>query len=136
MRGIEETVRGRIEVYGGGEVKFTISGKLMGLNDMTHKNRFAYGAKKKAETSRCAMATLGKLTKITKPICITVTWYEPNAKRDIDNVAAGVKFILDGLVASGKLENDTRYWVRGITHVFPEIDPRNPRVEIEITEAL
>src|SRR5690349_3821365 len=116
-------------------MKFTIEGRLMGLNEMTHKNRFAYGAKKKAETARCAMATIGKLAKITKPICLSIAWYEPNEKRDIDNVAAGVKFILDGLVAAGKLENDTRYWVRGITHHFPPVDRLNPRVEIEITEA-
>lgn len=115
-------------------MKYTIEGRLAGLNEMTHKNRFAYGAKKKAETKRCAWATIGKVQKIKTPICLSVWWYEPNAKRDIDNVAAGVKFILDGLVEAGKLENDTRYWVRGITHYFPEIDPKNPRVEIEIRE--
>ena len=112
---------------------FTIAGRLLGLNEMTHKNRFTYGKQKKAETQRCAWSTLGKVQKITKPITLEIWWYEANEKRDVDNVAAGVKFILDGLVASGKLENDNRKWVRDITHHFP-IDKKNPRVEVVITE--
>lgn len=99
---------------------------------MTHKNRFAYGAKKKAETQRCAWATLGKVTKITYPVTIELWWFEPNAKRDIDNVAAGVKFILDGLVASAKLPSDGRKYVRGLIHHFPPPDALNARVEVQI----
>lgn len=112
-------------------MRYTIQGRLLGLNDMTHQNRFSYGAKKKAETQRCAWATVGRIPQITQPIEIEIWWYEQNEKRDIDNVAAGIKFILDGLVVSGKLPNDTRKWVKGIKHHFP-IDKENPRIEIVI----
>lgn len=119
-------------------MKFIIEGRLPGLNDIMRAslyNRFAYGKLKKTETARCAMAAItGGVFRFRHPVKISITWYEKNAKRDIDNVAAGIKFIADGLVESGKLENDTRYWIREITHHFPSPDPIHPRVEVEIHE--
>lgn len=96
-------------------------------------NRFAGNDIKKKETARCAWATMGLVDKIKKPITIEIHWHEKNERRDIDNVAYAIKFILDGLVTSGKLEDDSRKWVRGITHHFP-IDRNNPRVVVTITE--
>lgn len=119
-------------------MKFVISGRLDGLNEMINQaraNRFGAASKKKKETMRCAWAVIGHgIEPITRPIHLTITWIEPDARRDIDNVAAGAKFILDGLVESGKLPNDGRKWVCGLTHIFPEPDAKNPRVEVEITQ--
>ena len=40
----------------------------------------------------------GEILPKYEQVSITITWYEPNEKRDPDNVMAGQKFILDGLV--------------------------------------
>ena len=54
-------------------------------------------------------------------------------KRDKDNIIAGQKFVLDGLVAAGIIENDGWKQVGNIFHYF-EVDSENPRVEILIEE--
>lgn len=118
-------------------VKFTIQGRLCGMNDFIgamNANRWKGADLKRKETRRCALAVAG-LPPIRKPVEISFSWFEPNARRDIDNVAAGgTKVILDGLVSAGILPNDGRKWVVGINHRFPEVDAQNPRVEVLITE--
>ena len=64
---------------------------------------------------------------------ITITWWEPNRKRDPDGIMAGTKFIMDGLVQAGTIKNDSQRYVRSITHRFG-VDQGNPRVEIEVEE--
>lgn len=116
------------------DVTLTIPGRLPGLNEMigaTNRNRFVGNALKKKFTALCAeYAQL--LPQFNKPINISISWIEPNARRDIDNVAAGIKYILDGMVLANKLPNDTRHWVRNIAHSFPEPDKENPRIVISI----
>jgi Holliday junction resolvase RusA-like endonuclease len=115
---------------------FTIDGKLPGLNDIIRASRshWSKGAQqKKLWTHGCAMYAV-RLEKITSPCKIQFAWYEPDKRRDIDNVAAGAKFIIDGLVDAGKLPHDGRDWVRQIVHLFPEPDKKNPRIEIQIME--
>jgi Holliday junction resolvase RusA-like endonuclease len=119
--------------------RFTIEGTLPGLNDFIAKstyNRFAYGAFKKQWTETCAWsAKAHKLSLIKNPVKILIHWFERNKKRDLDNVSGGgTKVILDGLVLAGILQNDTRQWVKGFEHVFPDPDPLNPRVEVCLTE--
>ena len=120
-------------------MKFTISGRLPGMNDFIgamNANRWKGADLKRRETKRCAMAVMG-LSPIRKPVRLSISWYEPNGRRDIDNVAAGgTKVLLDGLVQAGILPNDGRKWVKAISHQFPEIDAKNPRVEVEIIDAL
>lgn len=119
-------------------MRYTIAGRLPGLNEViavAQRNRYGYGAFKKKETARCAWATVGRIPKITKPIHIEIWWYEPNTRRDIDNICGGgQKFILDGLVEAGKLPNDDQKWVKAISHHFPDPDKKNPRVEVSIEE--
>jgi Holliday junction resolvase RusA-like endonuclease len=64
-------------------------------------------------------------------VVLVITWYEPDRRRDPDNIMAGQKFILDGLVAAGTIPNDSQKYVRGIVHRF-KVDRKNPRVEVEI----
>lgn len=88
---------------------------------------------KKENTQICAIyAAQCKARNIANPIHIRITWFEENLKRDIDNVASSIKFILDGLVNAGVLQGDNRKWVRQITHSFPEPDKTQPRVEVEL----
>ena len=62
------------------------------------------------------------------------SWYEPNKKRDLDNISSyGRKVIQDALVACRVIENDGWERVAGFEDMF-FVDKKNPRVEIEIRE--
>ena len=77
-------------------------------------------------------STAGK-SRITKPVYITYKWYEPNKKRDLDNIAFAKKFVQDALVTNGILENDGWANIVGFCDEF-YVDKENPRVEVEIME--
>jgi len=70
---------------------------------------------------------------IEKPVFVKFTWYEPNQKRDKDNIAAGKKFIFDALQYYGVLKNDNWKCVTGFSDSF-FVDSENPRVEVVLHE--
>ena len=113
----------------------TIPGEFPALNEIVEaaKRKFPYIKMKKDFTELAGWAAI-KESKIEKPIEITFRWYTKNNKKDPDNVTAGQKFILDGFVAAGLLVNDTRKYIKKLTHEFPEPDKDKPRVEVEIRE--
>ncbi len=76
---------------------------------------------------------ISHLPRMTKPIWIDFLWTEKNNRRDYDNISsAGRKFILDALVASGKLPDDNRKYVRGFSDSF-EVG-KDYKVTLTITE--
>ena len=74
----------------------------------------------------------GEIYEIKKyPVQLNITWYEPNDRKDIDNVTFATKFIQDSLVRTGILEDDSRKYINQVNHsVFT--DKVNPRIEVEI----
>lgn len=59
-------------------------------------------------------------------------FYKQRRKRDTDNLMAGAgKFILDGLKAANVIPDDDQSTIE-VPEPIVEIDPENPRVEIEI----
>ena len=66
-------------------------------------------------------------------IDLDITWYCKNKKKDKDNIAAGIKFILDGLVMADAIEDDGWKQVNSFKHSF-KVDKLNPRVEVRIRE--
>lgn len=115
-------------------MKFDIEGRLPGLNEMIEaaKSHFgAYASMKQTYTDM--VAWLAKKLPTYERVALIITWYEPDERRDPDNIMAGQKFILDGLVAAGTIPNDSQKYVRGIMHRF-EVDRQNPRVEVEIVD--
>lgn len=64
-----------------------------------------------------------------------ITWYCKNKRQDKDNIMAGQKFIFDGLVEAGVIENDGWAQIGDVAHLF-EVDKKNPRIEIRIEEFL
>ncbi len=100
-----------------------------------NRARLAGNRLKQETTTLCAQyAVAGLIPKIKTPVLIHVSWFEKDYRRDPDNIRCGLKYILDGLVVSGKLPNDTREWIRGLSDTFPEPDKLNPRVEVRINE--
>lgn len=113
------------------EVNYTIPGKLPTLNDIIRgtKHHWAvYANQKKEMTAYCAvMAPQVKFNQIQ----LTCTWFRQDRRTDPDNIAFGVKFILDGLVMAGVLKNDGWKQVKAIKHRFVIGEPK---VEINIKE--
>ncbi len=118
-------------------MKFKIPGRLPGLNDIIEaakkgKGKYQpYALMKEEHTTQ--IAWLAKKLPRYEKVALIITWYEPNARRDPDNIMAGQKFILDGLVAAGAIPNDSQKYIQGIVHRF-RVDKRNPRVEVEIID--
>lgn len=112
-----------------------IPGRLPGANDFiaaNNTNRYS-GAKMKKDVEETIMWCVARMPKMKKPVVIHFYWMEPNARRDLDNIAFGKKFVLDALQKAGVLPNDNRTYVRGFTDSFG-IDKDNPRIEIELEE--
>lgn len=115
-------------------MKLEIPGRLPGLNEIIEaaKSHFGAYAKMKEEhtTAITWLAKQARLAKFEKAYLV-ITWFEPDRRRDPDNIMAGQKFILDGLVQAGVLPGDSQKYIQGIYHRF-RVDRKNPRVEVEI----
>lgn len=117
-------------------MKFILYGEFTDLNTYIkalNSNRHVGNKIKQNETDRVAWDIKKmRFEKITKyPVHISYNWYSKNKKKDTDNVAFSKKFLNDGFVISGLLENDSRKFISGFSDYF-FIDPLNPRVEVEI----
>lgn len=75
-----------------------------------------------------------KGVQIEHPVVIEYIFYEPNRKRDLDNISSFAhKVIQDCIVKTGILENDGWKEITGYKDSF-YCDNRNPRIEVIITE--
>lgn len=107
------------------------------MNEIIAMNRSYRGAaiytKKKKELEARVWASCKKcnIKPVEEKVRLAFTWYEPNRRRDYDNIATGKKFIIDGLVKSGILKKDNQKAMAGFTDLFG-CDPIRPRIEVEI----
>lgn len=116
-----------------------IAGRLDNMNDYTsacRTNQYK-GAKLKQKNENVVKQAiyeqLGRL-RIKKPVRMLYKWYEPNKKRDLDNISAfGRKVIQDALVDTRVLQDDGWKYVKGFQDEF-YVDKGNPRIEVEIIE--
>lgn len=118
----------------------TIVGELTDLNTYIkalNGNRWRGNEIKQTETERVAYeARLARLEPVERyPVRIHYRWYCRDERKDTDNVAFAKKFINDGLVVAGVLENDSRKYVVGFSDEFL-IDKAHPRVEVDIESVL
>lgn len=119
-------------------IKLTIRERLPNLNDYTRENRYNRynGAKMKFSVEQIITGYILeqiRLCKARMPVAVVIRWYEPNARRDKDNVMFAEKFVLDSLVERGIIEGDGWNDILQIFH-WCDIDKDNPRVEVEIYE--
>ena len=115
-----------------------LDGELPAINEIiaTTKSHWSkYSRVKKANTNIVAAEALKqKLNPIINRADIVFFHYRKNKRKDPDNVAGGAaKIILDGLVKSGVLKNDTMEFVNTLVHCF-EICKKNPRIEVILYE--
>lgn len=124
------------------EYHFVIKGKLPGLNDYlkaerSFSNKRSCGNDMKQQyqmvISNAIRTQLRRLT-INSPVRIEYCFYEPNRKRDLDNIAGVAhKFIQDALVKCRVLKNDGWNHITGFSDRF-FVDQHNPRIEVTIVE--
>ena len=74
---------------------------------------------------------INHLPTFSNPIKIHFHWVEENKKRDLDNICASKKFILDAMVKFGKLANDNRKCVTAFTDTFSYDNESKVILEIE-----
>ena len=108
--------------------KITIEGRLPSYNDLHTSWQKSWQIKKKAK-EQVVLSALSMKPIREKVIC-SIHCYEPNNKRDCDNVMSGAsKIILDALQDIGKLTNDSRRWV-DLRFAPVKVDKNNPRIEV------
>ena len=88
-------------------------------------------AKFKSDIENQIGAYVSWLPVFSKPIKIHFHWVEANKRRDLDNIAAAKKFILDAMVKQGKLLDDNRKFVTAFTDTFEYSDESKVVLEIE-----
>lgn len=116
--------------------KFQIPGRLPSLNQSFRVGRYRFGGSRQRQVAKLYVAGYiweAKVPKFAGAVDVTVRWVEKDRRRDYDNISAGVKVILDALVATERIRGDSQKWVRPVKHEF-SIDKKNPRIEVEINE--
>lgn len=119
---------------------FTIPGTMPSLNEyLSACNRAPkIGNSMKHKYRKLALDCIRfsncKNYKAKKPLIIHFVYYEPNKRRDKDNLDSMCrKCVFDGLQDSGVINNDGWAQIENYTHDF-YVDSKNPRIEIYLEE--
>ncbi len=110
------------------------------MNDVIAKNRANryVGAKFKKDIEEVIgwaikqALVMKTLKPVEKPCVIYMDWHEATKRRDVDNVQSSQKFVLDAMVESGILQNDSRRYVKQVYHQI--IDDNDDFVVVKIEE--
>lgn len=115
---------------------FTIHGRLPSLNEYINAertNRYKAAKLKKDIQERIgADIRAANLGHVKSPVTLVYRFYEPNRRRDKDNIAAVAhKFVQDSLVKEGILKDDGWDYIVGFSDEF-YLDRESPRIEVEL----
>lgn len=118
--------------------KIVVPGRFASLNDFIDANRRTHGRwnagnsmKQKDQKTICSCIPRGLRF---KRIYIRYMYFEPNTKRDKDNISGYFhKVFQDALVQAGCIPNDGWKVIQGFSDRF-DIDAKYPRIEILIEE--
>ncbi|MCL2699617.1 MAG: hypothetical protein FWE68_04840 [Defluviitaleaceae bacterium] len=119
---------------------FVIRGRLSGLNELLGASNRHWAQGHRLKRDNMMLVMLDILAAGIKPVegkaVITIACFEPNAKRDTDNVKAGAcKIILDALQQMGVLQGDGRKYLLDTVMPPVRVDRENPRIEVAISPA-
>lgn len=121
------------------EYKVVIEGRFPSMNEFISANRSnpKKGNKLKRDSQNIIswhIVQQHKNLHIDKPVRLLYTFYEPNKKRDLDNIAGYFhKVFQDALVKCGVIHNDSWHYIVGFNDDFC-VDNKNPRIEVIIQE--
>lgn len=123
------------------KAKLVILGRLPGLNEYIaaeRSNRHAAAQMKREAQQGVEWAVRAQLRGVhfTQPVWMHYRWFEPDRRRDKDNVSAfGRKVIQDALVSAKVLKNDNWACIDGFSDEFC-VDRKRPRIEVEIHDEI
>lgn len=112
----------------------TLSFGLPGLNEMINvarTNRYASAKQKKTNTKKVEKELIAQYCIPETPmtsISINCIWTESGRARDPDNIRVGIKYILDAMVNTGVLKDDSMKHVKFIGDTFQKGDKRTVQV--------
>lgn len=128
------------------QYKLIILGTLPNLNDYLKAERQTYrkngsfttkGNELKKDTQELIIWQIRQQLRgvhINNQIRLNYIFYEPNMKRDLDNISAfSHKVIQDSLVLAEIIDNDGWKNIKGYSDDF-YVDKENPRIEVIIIE--
>lgn len=124
------------------EYKVVIEGKFPSMNEFIDANRRSKGRWNKGNQMKQAsqddiswqLLQQHKKLHLDKPVRLLYTFYEPNKKRDLDNISGYFhKVFQDALVHCGIIHNDSWHYIVGFSDEF-FIDANKPRIEVIIQE--
>lgn len=124
------------------EYKVIIEGKFPSMNEFIDANRRSKGKWNKGNQMKqqsqdeisWQLLQQHKKLHIDKPVRLIYTFYEPNKKRDLDNISGYFhKVFQDALVHCGIIHNDSWHYIVGFSDEFL-IDNKTPRIEVVIQE--
>lgn len=116
---------------------FWMPGRLDGMNDTMAlpKSRYKqHHRRKMIKYLICQWIVARRVPEFKVPVMIHINWIERDRRRDRDNIRSGAKFILDALVKTRRIVNDSQRWVTELTDSYG-IDKINPRIEVTIEPA-
>ena len=118
--------------------KIVIKGELATLNQyIAAMNISLYMGNKVKQDDTDACHWQIKRHKPPKPYAgrykVHFHWVTKDEYTDADNVAYAKKAVLDSFVKCGILKDDSRKYINGFIDTF-DVDPRNPRIEIQILD--
>jgi len=112
----------------------TLSFGLPGLNEMINvarTNRYASAKQKKKYTRLVEKELIAQHcipeTPLTS-ISVTCIWTESGRARDPDNIRVGIKYILDAMVNTGVLKDDSMKYVKFLSDTFQKGEKRTVQV--------
>jgi hypothetical protein len=134
VAGVAITIPGTLS-----DCRLVIKGRLPGLNEYTNACRTNPRAGNQMKRDAQDLVMWHILQQIRgrrfeKPVFILFTFYEPDRRRDRDNVASFArKVIQDALVKCDTLHDDGWDYVTGYQDKF-QVDKKNPRIVVEFIE--
>jgi len=117
------------------KIYLTLPFGLPGLNEMidvARANRYASAKQKKKYTRLVEKELIAQHCIPETPmesISINCIWTESGRARDPDNIRVGIKYILDAMVNTGVLKDDSMKYVRFLGDTFQKGDKRAVAVE-------
>lgn len=117
----------------------TIKGRLPGLNEYIAACNAAYAEGNRMKQESVQLVSWYIMSQLrgvhfVNPVFLMFTFYEPNKRRDHDNVSSYArKAIQDALVKCGTIKDDGWGYVTGHMDHF-EVDKGNPRIVVEFIE--
>lgn len=120
--------------------RIVIPGRFPSLNEWVDANRrkrgnYSPGNVMKQRDQKTICQYIPKGLHFNNRIFIEYNFFEPNTKRDPDNISGYFhKICMDALVECGAIDDDDWKHIRGMSDYF-EVDKGFPRIEVVIEES-